>query len=59
MDELHETGEDGTDVGIVELWYILCWLSKSIAQCCLCKGEVEFLEKGIASQLRRRVERER
>ena len=59
MAGLHETGEDRTEVGVVELWYVLCWLSKTLAQCCLCKGEIELLKNGKASQLRRRVERER
>ena len=45
-------------VGVVELWYILCGLSKTNAQCCLCKCVVELLEKGKASQLSRRVGRE-
>ena len=47
--ELHKAGEDGTEVGVVELWYVLCWLSKTIAQCCLCNGEVELLKKGKAN----------
>jgi len=46
-------------VGVVDLWYILCGLSKTNAQFCLCKCVVELLVKGKASQLRRRVGRER
>ena len=45
-------------VGVVELWYILCGLSLTNAQFCLCECVVELLVKGKGNQLRWRVGRE-
>ena len=38
-------------VGVVDLWYILCGLSKTNAKLCLCKCVVELLVKVKACQL--------